>query len=80
MLVQIKHPTMQNREGEVALALSEPDEVRRSRNVSDVYLFYRLQRPGRWICVVAKRLNGEGFIMTTYPADNIKEGERIWTR
>ena len=34
---------------------------------------------GRWVCAVAKRLNGEGFLITTYPTDAIKEGER-WPR
>jgi len=45
-----------------------------------VLLFYRLERPGRWICAVAKRLNDEGFPITTYPTDAIKEGERIWSK
>ncbi len=33
---------------------------------------------GRWICAVVKRLNGEAFLITTYPTDAIKEGEPIW--
>jgi hypothetical protein len=43
-----------------------------------VYLFYREERPGRWFCAVVKRLNGGAFLVTTYPTDAIKEGERIW--
>ena len=42
-----------------------------------VYLFYRSDRLGRWICAVAKQLNDEGFLITAYPTDAIKEGERI---
>jgi hypothetical protein len=45
-----------------------------------VFFFYRLERPGRWVCVVAKRLDGEGFVITTYPTDAIKIGELIWNR
>jgi len=45
-----------------------------------VYLFYRLERPKRWLCAVAKRLNGEGFLITAYPTDAIKEGEQIWVK
>jgi len=45
-----------------------------------VFLFYRLECSGRWICVVAKRLNGDGFLITTYPTDTIKEGERVWSK
>ena len=29
---------------------------------------------------VAKRLNGEGFLITAYPTDAIKEGEQIWVK
>ncbi len=45
-----------------------------------MYLFYRLERPLRWLCAVAKRLNGEGFLITAYPTDAIKEGEQIWVK
>jgi hypothetical protein len=61
-------------------ALQTPDEIRRSRSDPNVYLFYRLEFPGRWICAVAKRLNYEGFLVTTYPTDAIKEGEQIWRK
>ena len=58
----------------------KPDEIRRSRSDPAALLFYRLERPGRWLYAVTKRLNDEGFLITTYPADGIKEGERIWNR
>ena len=45
-----------------------------------VLLFYRLAQPGRWLCAVTKQLNDEGFLITTYPTDGIKEGERLWSR
>ena len=60
--------------------LRTPDEIRRSRSDPVVYLFYRLERLGRWICAVAKQLNDEGFLITAYPTDAIKEGERIWRK
>jgi hypothetical protein len=80
LIVTIKHPVMQGREASVREALQLPDEVRQSRTDPAVYLFYRSERPGRWICAVAKRLNAEGFLITTYPTDAIKEGEPVWTR
>lgn len=73
-----KHETLRGRESDVARALSAPIEIRRSRRDLDVFLFYRVERPGRWLCVVAKRLNGEGFMITAYPTDAIKEGETVW--
>jgi hypothetical protein len=29
---------------------------------------------------VAKRLDGEGCLVTVYPCDKIKEGDRVWPR
>jgi len=29
---------------------------------------------------VAKRLDSEGFLITAYPTDAIKEGEWIWSK
>ncbi|ADE13477.1 hypothetical protein Nhal_0277 [Nitrosococcus halophilus Nc 4] len=71
---------MRGREVDVQHVLQVPDEIRRSRSDPAVFLFYRLERPGRWLCAVVKRLNGEGFLITTYPTDAIKEGEQIWSR
>ena len=73
-----KHPDMLGRENDVREALYEPDEVRRSSKDPSVLLFYRMEHPGRWLCVLAKRLDGEGFLITAYPADAIKTGERLW--
>lgn len=80
LIVTIKHPVMRGGEADVQNALREPDEVRRSRNDPAVHLFYRRERPKRWICVVAKRLDGDGFLITTFPTDAIKEGELIWSK
>ena len=80
LIVTVKHPVMRDRATEVQDVLQTPDEVRRSQSDPAVFLFYRAERPERWLCAVAKRLNGEGFLVTTYPTDAIKEGERIWSR
>jgi len=80
LIVNVKHPAMYGRERDVEEVLRYPDEIRRSRSDPDVYLIYRQERPDRWTCVVVKRLDSDGFVITTYPTDAIKEGERIWTR
>ena len=79
-IVTIKHPIMSGCETEAQDALQNPDEVRRSRSDSNVYLFYKEKCPGRWTCAVAKQTDGDGFLITAYPTDAIKEGERIWIR
>lgn len=78
-IASVKHPVMAGREEEVREVLGDPDEVRQSRKDANVYLFYRGATP-RWICAVARRENGTGFLITAYPTDAIKAGERLWTR
>jgi len=79
LIVTVKQPVMNGREDDVRAALERPDEVRRSRRDEQVLLFYRKERPGRWTCAVIRRING-GLLVTAYPTDAIKEGERIWAR
>lgn len=78
-IVTSKHPVLAGREAEVALTLSDPDQVRRSRRDPDVLLFYRGSSP-RWLCAVVRQPNGAAFLITAYPTDAIKAGEQIWTR
>jgi len=80
IIARVKHPVMAGKEDMVRLTLVEPVEIRRSRQDARVYLFYRPERADRWICAVAKRLDGEGFLITAYPTDAMKEGEKAWTR
>lgn len=80
IITQIKHPIMSGQEVAVQATLTQPDEIRRSRSDPNVYLFYKLQREKRWLCAVIRQLNGDGFLITTYPTDAIKEGETIWQK
>ena len=77
-IVSIKHPVMRQREDLVVAALRHPVQVRRSRRDSAVYLFYAVEREGRWTCAVVRRENGSGFLITAYPTDAIKEGDPVW--
>lgn len=80
-IIALKHPVMEGKEDEVKKALSFPDEVRLSKVDTSVYLFYLLQVSRRWVCAVSKRLQEEeGFLITAYLTDAIKEGERIWPK
>ena len=80
IITQIKHPIMKGQETLVKETLSQPDEIRRSRSDPHVYLFYKLQRENRWLCAIIRKLNGDGFLITTYPTDAIKEGEILWQK
>src|SRR5947209_5626076 len=72
-----KHPEVTNRLMEIQRCLTTPHEIRRSKQDPAVYLFYDRIAP-YYLCVVAKRLNGDGFIVTCYVTDAVKEGTRIW--
>ncbi|MBI4455958.1 MAG: DUF4258 domain-containing protein [Acidobacteria bacterium] len=79
LIVKTKHPEIEGQESEAKRALREPDEIRRSRSDGSVFLYYR--RQGRLsLAVVAKHNNGDGFIITAYFTDRIKEGERVYKR
>lgn len=78
LIVTIKHPVMAGREEDVKKALAQPDEIRQSKSDEMVFLFYKEEREKRWICAVSKQTGSEGFLITTYPTDAIKEGVQVW--
>ncbi len=78
-VVTRKHPNLSGREAEVAQALAAPDEVRLSRIDPTVLLFYK-ESGLRWLCVVVRREDGRGFLVTAYPTDAVKAGDTVWTR
>lgn len=78
VITTIKHPVMVGREPDVRATLEAPDEIRRSRSDPNIYLFYGTDGPRRWVCAVARREAGDGFLVTAYRTSAIKEGVRIW--
>ena len=81
LIVTLKHPVLRGHEADVERALHDPDEIRQSTSDASVYLFYVAKENGRWICAVVKRVDeADGFLITAYPTDAIKEGTRIWTK
>ncbi len=76
----VKHPDIEELEELVQQALASPDEVRRSSRDEGVLLFYLIRSKQRWVVAVVRRLNGDGFLITAYQTDAIKEGEMIWHR
>lgn len=78
-VVTRRHPDLAGRVTEVGQTLAEPNEVRVSRKDPGVLLFYR-EFALRWLCVVVRREDGSGFLVTAYPADGLKAGETAWIR
>ena len=73
----VKHPILAGRLEDVIATLSDPVEVRRSTKDPEALLFYRVTFP-RFVCVVVREENEEGFLITAYPADSLKKGEVVW--
>jgi hypothetical protein len=80
VITTIKHPVMAGCEREAQETLESPEEIRRSKSDASVYLFYRSRRSRRWACAVSKQEGRAGFLITAYPTDTIKEGERVWPK
>lgn len=78
-LIEKEHPYMINKEETVVNVLKDPDEIHKSSLDPSVYLYYRMvDRP---YCVVAKhQMKNEGFLITAYPVDKVKEGDVIWKK
>ena len=78
-IVTFKHPQLNGKIRDVELALIDPDIIRKSRSDKDVYLYYKVIT-GRILCAVARHLNGDGFLITAYFTDKVKEGKKIWEK
>ena len=84
-IVEVKHPESFKRIGiekaanQAKEALSKPEEVIKGRVDPSVHLYYKSFH-GYFTCVVAKHLNGEGYIITPYRTDRIGGGEVVWER
>ncbi len=77
-LVTFKHQVMKNKEDVVKTILQMPDEIRKSKIDKDVFLYYK--QFDRLYCVVAKCTKEDGFLITAYPTDKVKEGDVIWKK
>lgn len=76
LIIKTKHLELKGKEKEVKETLANPDEIRQSRTDESVCLYYK--NYGKLsLSVVVKHNNGEGFILTTYYTDRIKEGKEI---
>ena len=80
LLTTVKHPVMLGQEGAVRETLENPEQVRQSRSDAQVLLFYQAAGEKRWVCAVAKHATKQGFLITAYPTDAIKEGIQIWPK
>ncbi|MBU4221018.1 MAG: DUF4258 domain-containing protein [Euryarchaeota archaeon] len=80
-ITTVKHPHIKGMESDVIITLKNPEFIRQSRIDRNVYLFYReieYNDKNYHMCVVTNK--SEGFIITAYITDRIKEGVQIWKK
>ena len=75
----VKHPSIRGKEKEAREVLKTPDIIRVSNSDKKVFLYYKKYFKN-YLCVVVKHENGEGFIITVYITNKIKEGRQIWAK
>lgn len=73
-----KHPDMAERLNDVTDTLMNPDEVWHNPEDPELYEFYRVVRPRRYLRVIARNESGGGFLVNTYPANYIKARVKVW--
>ena len=79
LITKRKHPEIKGLEQEVQFTLLRADVVRVSQEDPDVFLYYT--RVGKYLlCVVCRHHNADGFIITCYLTDKVKEGRQIWQK
>lgn len=80
LITTTKHPSIAKYELEVQETLSDPSEIRKSKQDPRVHLYY-MSIGKIYVCVVADHINmEEGYIITSYLTDRIKEGDRIYVK
>ncbi|MEA3464318.1 MAG: DUF4258 domain-containing protein [Patescibacteria group bacterium] len=78
-ITAIKHPSIRDREEEAKETLKSPDIIRVSNSDKKVFLYYKKYHKN-YLCVVVRHQNGQGFIITVYITNKIKEGKQIWQK
>ncbi|MCD6403392.1 MAG: hypothetical protein J7K98_03620 [Candidatus Aenigmarchaeota archaeon] len=77
----LKRPEMKGEISKIRKTLKAPDEVRKSVKYEKVLLFYKFfdktSVSSKYLAVVVKILNNEGFIITSYFTDRIKKCEIV---
>lgn len=80
IITSIKHPSMVKYKKEAKGTLKNPDQIRRSKQDPRVYLYYK-NIGNINVCVVADHVSSkEGYIITAYLTDRVKEGDEIYVK
>ena len=80
----VERPEMENQDERIKETILDPEIVRESNHDPEVWLYYRFYEEGpvrgKFLVSIIKIQNGEGFIITSFYTDKVKEGAVIWKR
>jgi len=80
----LEHPEMENQIDRLRETVVDPDEVRKSVYDPSVWLFYRFYADTpvteKYLLVIAKISNKEGFIVTSFFTNRVKTGGLVWKK
>ena len=75
---------MSGQEEKIAETLSAPDKIKKSKHDPNVLLYYKLYKQTpvtkKYLSVIAKVENGEGFILTAFFTNKVKAGDTLWEK
>lgn len=79
-----EHPEMAGLENSIAETLDSPDTVVESLSDPRARLYYRYYYGtavgDKFLCVVVKLTDIDGFVITAYLTDRLKKGKQTWPR
>lgn len=82
--IESDHPEMKGQNVKIQETLSNPDSVKRSKTDAEVELFYKLYASTpvtrKYLCVIVKTSTNDGFAITAYFTDTLKQGEMLWPK
>ena len=82
--LETDHPEMRSQTDRIAETLSGPERIVSSRSDATVQLYYRLYKETpvttKFLCVVVKNSEHDGFIITAYYTDAEKKGAVVWPK
>jgi len=80
----LNHPEMKDQLDRIKETVMNPYEVRESTHDPSILLFYKLYEETpvteKYLLVVIKTQNREGFIVTAFSTDKVKKGGLIWKK
>ena len=74
-----KHPELDNQSAVIQECLKNANEIWTSKQNKSVFLYYKRVNQ-KYICVVCKHYNGEGFLITAYFTYKLQGDKKVWTK